>query len=140
MIRVLGGFAAITSLAGCAAIREPTEQPSQRSARIEEVQFINHDSAAHIFVLKIETDGVVTYEDTHEVAPATEERVPVVTDDLPNEEGEQTVSVEVASTEEREKETVTFESDTCYSVLVEYSPEGIGLFSASGDDQCRRSD
>jgi hypothetical protein len=119
-------------------MQEPTDQQPQRSARIEKVQLINKDSTTRRFVLKIETDGSVTYEETHVVAPATKERIPVITDGLPKEEGNQVVSVEVVDTGERE--SVTFESDTCFSVLVEYSAAGVGIFSASGSEQCRSSD
>lgn len=77
-------------------------------------------------------------EETHEVAPATEELVPVITDNLPKEQGKQVTSVEVVNTGERE--SVTYRSDSCYSVLIEYSTDGIGIFSASGRSQCQISD
>ncbi len=138
MVLALGGFTITTPLAGCAAIQEPTDQQTQQSARIEKVQFINKDSTTRRFRLRIETDDSVTYEQTHEVPPATKERIPVIMDGLPKEEGKQVVSVEVVDT--GEQESVTYENDTCFSVLVEYSTDGIGIFSASGSKQCRSSD
>ncbi|ELZ98977.1 hypothetical protein C440_01435 [Haloferax mucosum ATCC BAA-1512] len=149
-LQTLGGVATM-ALCGCTGAPNPFQAPS---ARIAEVQLLNTDAAVHRFGLRIETDETVTYERTHVVAPArkvgtdetvtsgdsstndsvTAEPVPVVSDGLPAERGRQTVSVEVVG--EGEHESVTYEDEACYSVVVEYQSGTLNFFSSRGDDKC----
>ncbi|MFC6990340.1 hypothetical protein ACFQH3_16445 [Haladaptatus sp. GCM10025707] len=131
------GISATTLLAGCSAIQHAVKPPEQPTARIEKMQLINRDSDTHRFTVQIETNGSVTYEKSHKVPSAGTAPVPVLFDELPQEAGRQRVSVGVNGT--GEGESMTYDENTCYSIIIEYEEGQVGFFSASGDKHCRTS-
>ncbi|WP_128477907.1 hypothetical protein [Halorussus pelagicus] len=115
------------SLSGCLGDSEP-------SARVAELRLINQSNSSRRFDLEIEADGETVYDETHAVAPAEEEPVPVV-NDLPSERGRVTVTTRVLGTDAAD--SVTYEDDKCHRLIVEYEQGSVGYYSTTGGEACK---
>ncbi|KAA9397056.1 hypothetical protein Har1130_09190 [Haloarcula sp. CBA1130] len=116
----------LIALSGCAAL-------SGASARLAGVQLTNTGSATHEFEFTVTVDRETVYDETHTVAAEADGTTVELDGALPDRQGRITITTAIAGTEL--SESTTFDDDSCYDVIVEYTGDNV-VHWQSGSSDC----
>jgi len=132
LIRSLGVGTAAVGLAGCGRLTGSTGE-----SVLGTVVVVNLDDEAHTVEFRVESDGRLVHESTHDLDASDGDNGTRPARTWPDEAGTFTVSARLASGEWRVADPAAADYPDCFSVIVKVSPSGrLGLLSSDDEYEC----
>ncbi|WP_226023999.1 hypothetical protein [Halomicrobium salinisoli] len=109
-------------MAGCTS-------PSSNEITIQEIQIVNKAKVSEEIAVEIKKGNETLYDENHTVQPADSEPIPVISNDLPEVQGEAMFNAQVINSGSEASVSVQLSDEGCYKIIIEYTGSNMSIFS-----------